>query len=104
MSRRRHVIRVNVAHGTGTGAQGAGLDLSALNPTWISCVDRKAHPTSEAQDRKHRRSLLLSVRALHIDDLAAKGAEHLLDHWILFSRLAQALFLELLLAPLRLFL
>jgi hypothetical protein len=49
-------------------------------------------------------SLLGGVYALHIDNLAAKGAEHLLDHRVLFGGFAQALFIQELFAPIGLFL
>lgn len=70
--------RVSVAHGTGTGAQGAGLDFC-----------------SRQQDSRSltQRLLVLSVDAFHIDNFAAKSAEHLLHYRILFRRLAQALFI-----------
>jgi hypothetical protein len=48
--------------------------------------------------------LALTVHAFDIDNFTAEGAEHLLDHWIFFRGLAQALFLELLLASFGLFL
>ena len=67
--------RVNVARETGTGAQGAGLDFfCALNLRLIEWV------------------LALAVDAFHIDNLAAKGSQHLLNGGIILGSFAQTLF------------
>lgn len=49
-------------------------------------------------------ALFRRIDALYIDNLAAKGAEHLLDDGIFFSRLTQSLFLKQLFASLGFFL
>jgi len=70
--------RVNVAHQTGTGAQGAGL---------VFCNQNRLTTLRFLQGFREKgwAQLFGRVYALHIDNLAAKRFEHLLNGGVFFS-------------------